>query len=154
MHSLEIWKLVDKEDSNSYRRTHIRSSLFGIDIFSSCTYIKLKYSRSNILKENACSPFCTPSSKLASVTQLHKQFFWPGLKTPSLYPIVIFVEHSHLAGAVLLLQGLGPRPSTNFAFAIDLLPPGLENKKQWIMPQNQTFHGEIIRIGWTDSFSL
>lgn len=88
-----------------------------------------RYSRSNLLKENACSHFCTPSSKLASATQLHKQFFWPGLKTPSHYPIVIFVEHSHLAWAVLLLQKLGPRPLTNFAFVLDLLPPGLENKK-------------------------
>lgn len=57
------------------------------------------------------------------------------------------MEHSHLTWAVLLFQGLVPKPLTNFAFAIDLLPPGLENKMQWIISQDQTFHDEIIRAG-------
>lgn len=61
-------------------------------------------------------------------------------------PIVVFMEHSHLTWAVLF-QELGPKPLTNFAFAINLLPPGLENESQQKMSQDQTFHDEIVRVG-------
>lgn len=85
-------------------------------------------------------------SKLASVIQLHNLFFWIELKALPTTSIVVFMKQSHLTWAVLLFQGLGPKTLTNFAFAIDLLPSELENKKQR-MSQNQTFHDEIIRTG-------
>lgn len=103
-----------------------------------------RYTESKFLKEHVCSRLCALVSKLASVIQLHKQFFWPELKTLPTSSIVFFMEQSHLTWDVLLFQGLDPKPLTNFAFAIYFLPPEHENKKQPIMSQNETFRDEII----------